>query len=170
MLADGPRAAAELAQLTQAHAPSLYRVLRLLAALNVLREQPSGHFALTPLGERLRTGVPGSLRYWALLTDQLVPLHRGLDGFKFNGGLGGPRARPDLDAARDARGPPDEAGAFEGEHHLMHAGWRDLEVPLHVGFRGRVAEDTAVGVDEGQVLTLLVGERGSRGQCQTINS
>jgi hypothetical protein len=68
-----------------------------------------------------------------------------------------------LNAARDARGPPDEAGAFEGEHHLMHAGWRDLEVPLHVGFRGRVAEVTAVGVDEGQVLTLLVGERGSRG-------
>ena len=54
-----------------------------------------------------------------------------------------------LNAARDARGPPDEGGAFEGEHHLMHAGWRDLEVPLHVGFRGRLAEDTAVGVDEG---------------------
>ena len=65
-----------------------------------------------------------------------------------------------LNAARDARGPPDEAGAFEGEHHLMHAGWRDLEVPLHVGFRGRVAEDTAVGVDEGQVLTLLVAPAG----------
>jgi transposase len=65
-----------------------------------------------------------------------------------------------LDAARDAGGPPDEAGAFEGEHHLVHAGRRDLEVPLHVGFRGRLAEDTAIGVDEGQVLTLLVGERG----------
>ena len=24
----------------------------------------------------------------------LVPLHRGFDGLKFNGGLGGPRARP----------------------------------------------------------------------------
>ena len=71
LLADGPRPSAELAQLTKAHAPSLYRVLRLLAALNVLREQPSGQFALTPLGERLRTGVPGSLRNWALLTDQL---------------------------------------------------------------------------------------------------
>jgi hypothetical protein len=54
----------------------------LLAALNVLREQPSGHFALTPLGERLRTGVPGSLRYWALLTDQLVPRHRGFDSLR----------------------------------------------------------------------------------------
>jgi hypothetical protein len=70
-LADGPRPSAELAQLTKAHSPSLYRVLRLLAALNVLREQPPGQFALTPLGERLRTGVPGSLRNWAMLTDQL---------------------------------------------------------------------------------------------------
>jgi hypothetical protein len=26
---------------------------------------------------------------------ELVPLHRGLDGFKLNGGLGGPRARPE---------------------------------------------------------------------------
>jgi quinoprotein glucose dehydrogenase len=29
-----------------------------------------------------------------LVGDKLVPLHRGFDGFKFNGGLGGPRARP----------------------------------------------------------------------------
>jgi hypothetical protein len=71
LLADGPRSSAELAQLTKAHAPSLYRILRLLAALNVLREQPSGQFALTPLGERLRTDVPGSLRNWAMLTDHL---------------------------------------------------------------------------------------------------
>ena len=27
-----------------------------------------------------------------------------------------------LNAARDARGAPDEAAAFKGEHHLMHAG------------------------------------------------
>ena len=51
--------------------PSLYRVLRLLAALNVLREHPPAPFALTPRGERRRTGVPGSRRKWALLTDQL---------------------------------------------------------------------------------------------------
>ena len=30
-----------------------------------------------------------SLVFWAIV---LVPLHRGFDGFKFNGGLGGPRA------------------------------------------------------------------------------
>jgi hypothetical protein len=78
-----------------------------------------------------------------------LPLHRGLDGFKLNGGLGGPWARPESQCCARRRGPPDEAGAFEGEHHLMHAGWRDLEVPLHIGFRGRLAEDRALGVDEG---------------------
>lgn len=82
LLADGPRPASELAQLTKAHAPSLYRVLRVLAALKVLREQPHGHFALTPLGDRLRTNVPGSLRNWATLTDSvggLRPFDRILD-------------------------------------------------------------------------------------------
>jgi len=51
LLANGPRSSGDLAELTKAHAPSLYRVLRLLAALDVFREQPSGYFALTPLGE-----------------------------------------------------------------------------------------------------------------------
>ena len=42
-------------------------------------------------------------------------------------------------------------------------------MPLRAGFRGRLAEDTAIGVDEGQVLTLLVGERGVVGDTrQTI--
>ena len=41
---------------------------KLWAVLNLLREQPSGHFAHAA-SERLRTGVPVLLRYWALLTD-----------------------------------------------------------------------------------------------------
>jgi O-methyltransferase domain/Dimerisation domain len=82
LLAEGSRPASELAELTKAHAPSLYRVLRVLAALKVLHEQPGGRFALTPLGERLRTDVPGSLRNWAMLTDTvggLLPFDRVLD-------------------------------------------------------------------------------------------
>ena len=31
----------------------------------------------------------------ATTLNNLVPLHRGFDGLKFNGGLGGPRARPE---------------------------------------------------------------------------
>jgi hypothetical protein len=58
--------------------------------------------------------------------------------------------------------PSDEAGAFEREHHLVN-GWRgDAEVALHVGFGRRATEDAPIGVDEGQILTLFFGERGSR--------
>jgi hypothetical protein len=62
LLADGPKTVADLANETQTHAPSLYRVLRCLAAAGVFAEQADGRFALTPMGEYLRTGVKGSLR------------------------------------------------------------------------------------------------------------
>ncbi len=66
LLADGPMTAAQLAQATQAHEPSLYRVLRLLAALGVLTEQDDRSFSLTILGERLRADTPASMRSWSL--------------------------------------------------------------------------------------------------------
>jgi hypothetical protein len=62
LLKDGPRSSEELAQATATHAPSLYRVLRLLTAVNILTEGDAHYFALTPLGAYLQTGVPGSLR------------------------------------------------------------------------------------------------------------
>src|SRR5712691_8152522 len=61
-LAGGPKSAAELAEPTQTHAPSLHRVMRALAGLGVLSEDDSHRFALTPLGEALKTGAPGSAR------------------------------------------------------------------------------------------------------------
>lgn len=62
LLADGPKTLAELATKTNTHAPSLYRVLRLMASVDIFAEQGDGRFALTPMGEYLRTGVKGSLR------------------------------------------------------------------------------------------------------------
>jgi O-methyltransferase domain len=62
LLADGPKSLADLATRTKTHAPSLYRVLRTLASVGVFDEQVNGRFALTPMGEYLRTGVKGSLR------------------------------------------------------------------------------------------------------------
>ena len=50
-----------------AHAPSLYRVMRMLASFGVFKEGPSRHFALTPVGELLKTSAPGSLRYMAMM-------------------------------------------------------------------------------------------------------
>ena len=71
LLAESPRSADELARLTDSHPRSLHRILRLLAALGIFAEPEPGSFSLSPLGERLRTGVPGSVRNWALLTDGL---------------------------------------------------------------------------------------------------
>jgi hypothetical protein len=57
----------EIAAKVGAHAPSLYRVMRLLASLGVFKEGPARHFALTPVGELLKTDAPGSLRYMAMM-------------------------------------------------------------------------------------------------------
>jgi O-methyltransferase domain len=65
LLADGPKPYTDLAAATGTHSPSLYRVLRALASANVLDEPQRGSFALTPIGECLRTGAPGSLRRYA---------------------------------------------------------------------------------------------------------
>jgi hypothetical protein len=62
LLAGGPRSAAELAGPTRTHAPSLHRLMRALASLGVLTERDGQRFALTPLGEALKTGAPGSAR------------------------------------------------------------------------------------------------------------
>jgi hypothetical protein len=67
LLADGPRPAAELANTVGAHAPSLLRLLRVLAAAGVFRETELGLFASTPLGLQLQSGVPGSLRNLAMV-------------------------------------------------------------------------------------------------------
>ena len=66
LLADGPRDSDELAARTDTHAPSLYRLLRALAAIGVLHEDDDRRFSLTPRGELLRSDVPGSLRGWAV--------------------------------------------------------------------------------------------------------
>jgi O-methyltransferase domain/Dimerisation domain len=66
LLKDGSRSSEELAQATGTHAPSLYRVLRLLTAVDLFTEGEAHSFALTPLGAYLQTGVPGSMRNMVL--------------------------------------------------------------------------------------------------------
>ena len=61
--------AQELAAATGTDEPSLYRVLRVLAALGVFAEHEPRSFSLTILGDRLRTDAPASMRSWAMLVD-----------------------------------------------------------------------------------------------------
>ncbi len=62
-----PRPVEEIAAKAGAHAPSLYRVMRLLASFGVFNEGPSRQFALTPIGELLKTDAPGSIRNNAIM-------------------------------------------------------------------------------------------------------
>ena len=62
LLAAGPRPIDELAAATGAHGPSLYRLLRTLCSAGVFVQDEQCHFALTPLGDTLRTDAPGSIR------------------------------------------------------------------------------------------------------------
>ena len=67
LLAEGSRETEALAAATGTHAPSLWRLLRALAALGVAVEEADGRFALGPLGGPLRSGVPGSVRDLVML-------------------------------------------------------------------------------------------------------
>ena len=63
-----------------------------------------------------------------------------------------------MDASGDAGLTANEAVSFERHDHLVDRGRADLKVALHIGLRGWASEDVRVGVDEGQLLTLLFGE------------
>lgn len=62
LLAKGPVAVSELASQSGVKADPLYRVLRVLASVDVVRELPERTFAPTPVSELLRSDVPASMR------------------------------------------------------------------------------------------------------------
>jgi hypothetical protein len=65
-LAAGPRSTADLARDVGASEDALYRTLRALSMAGLFTETSPRTFALTPAGELLQTGVPGSLRDMAM--------------------------------------------------------------------------------------------------------
>jgi hypothetical protein len=91
-LAAGPRSAAELAGATRTHAPSLHRLMRTLAGLSILTERDGQQFALTSLGEALKTDAPGSARatliafcgpaFWHSWEEMVYSLETGKTGFE----------------------------------------------------------------------------------------
>lgn len=68
LLTKGPRTAEELAEQTETHADSLYRVLRALASIGLFCEDAEGRFSLTPLADCLRSDSPESLRSFARMS------------------------------------------------------------------------------------------------------
>ena len=70
LLAESARSSDDLAQQAGADADTLYRLLRALASVGVLHEDDGRLFSLTPVGDELRSDVPGSLHGWAVFVGQ----------------------------------------------------------------------------------------------------
>src|SRR5215813_14169159 len=67
LLAEGPRRSDDLARAAGANPGALYRLMRALVVLELCTQTEDGAFALTPLGDFLRSDSPYSARSWALL-------------------------------------------------------------------------------------------------------
>ncbi len=65
LIAEGSRTSDELAAATGTHQPTLYRLLRALASVEVLHELDGRRFELAPLGQSLRSTAPNSIAGWA---------------------------------------------------------------------------------------------------------
>lgn len=97
LLKDGPKSSVELAQATNTHAPSLYRLLRALASAGIFVEDDQRSFELTPLGQLLRRDVPGSMAaagllfgstlQWETLGELLYSLQTGKPSFEHHFGM-----------------------------------------------------------------------------------
>ena len=67
-LADGPRTSADVARACNADEDAVHRLMRALANVGVLEERDGRTFALTAVGDFLRSDVPGSMRGFARFT------------------------------------------------------------------------------------------------------
>jgi O-methyltransferase/methyltransferase family protein len=116
LLEDGPRTSDDLAAATDTHPRTLYRLLRALAAVGVLREDDGRTFSLTPLGDPLRSDAPDSIRGWAAFvgrapnreawTHLIDSVRTGENAFRIaHGGMGVWEYRA---------GRPEESAAFDG--------------------------------------------------------
>jgi orsellinic acid C2-O-methyltransferase len=115
LLADGPRDHHDLARACAADAPSLRRVLRLLASRGVFEEQADGQFATTPLGELLRADVPGSMHASVLLFAG-VPIQDSWKELEYCVRTGQPafrRTDPDADPFTEMAKDPARAALFD---------------------------------------------------------
>jgi hypothetical protein len=70
LLSSGPLGIQALAESTETHPPSLYRLMRALAGLGVVKENEDGDYETTLLGRCLVKGSPGALRARAILNGE----------------------------------------------------------------------------------------------------
>jgi hypothetical protein len=71
-IGDDGATAQDLAQKLKLDPAALYRVMRVLAGLGVLRQDDNDSFYVTPFGDTLRKGSPHSVRDYAIYSHEIV--------------------------------------------------------------------------------------------------
>ena len=71
-IGDEGASARDLAQKLKVNAAALYRVMRVLAGLGVLRQDNNDRFFVTPFGDTLRKDSPHSVRDYAIYSHEIV--------------------------------------------------------------------------------------------------
>jgi hypothetical protein len=155
LLADGPRTVVELAATTDAHEPSLYRLLRALATVGVLHEGDGRSFALAPLGELLRPDVEGTVHGWAAFVGRpyywqawahlLHSVRTGETGFEHVHGV-------DVWTYRSTR--PEESALFDRAMASLTAGVHHAVLEAHDFGRYRTVVDAGGG--NGALLAAIL--------------
>jgi hypothetical protein len=162
-LRDGPRGSVELAAAVEAHEPTLYRVLRALAAVGVLHEEDDRRFGLTPLGDCLRSDAAEPVGGWAAFVGRpyhwqawgalLHSVRTGENAFRHVHGTGPWEYRA---------GDPEEAAIFDrAMADLTRRAHRSLLAAYDFGRFGTVVD---VGGGNGALLVeILRAHPGTRG-------
>jgi hypothetical protein len=140
-LASGPKSAAELAGSMKVHARSLHRVMRTLASLGVLTEKIGQRFALTSLGEALKSGAPGSARS-AILYSGSPSSQSGWDHFVYSIETG----RPGFDEAQ---------GMALFDYLEQHSEVASLFNEMMVGFHSQEPPAVAAAYDFSVFRTIV---------------
>jgi hypothetical protein len=163
LLRDGPQDSETLAAATASHAPSLHRVLRALASVGVLHEDDDGRFALTAIGDCLRSDAPEPVGGWAAYVGS--PSHWQAWGNLLHG------VRTGQNAFRSVHGTdvwgyraqhPDESAIFDGAMtSIMVRANRHVLAAYDFGRFDTVVD---VGGGRGAFLSaILEANRGMRG-------
>ncbi len=157
LVADGARTSDDLAAATDTDADALYRLLRALASVGVFREEEGKRFALTELGDALRTDSPESIVDWAAFVGRgyyrdawsslIDSVRTGENAFRLAHGVGVWEYR--------ARRPEESAifdGAMAGNSRLVI---RSLLAAYDFGRFGTIVD---VGGGNGALLAALLDE------------
>ena len=156
----GAKSAEELARLTGTEPSALFRLLRAAASLGVFQLGADDRFSLTPLGETLRSGVPGSMREMAIMQTSKghwLPWGKLEDAVRT--GKAQAVATLGCELFEHYATAPEEAAAFSGAMGNLSA-LVASEVAAHVDTSG-LTRAVDIGGAEGTLISALLAKNPS---------